>query len=139
MKSKIGTVIALSLAIAISLVACVNDNALEDVAWVLESYGEPDNLKAVLEDTEITVAFDSAEAKIKGFAGCNSYGCIYEIRENKLFIFGPIAKTTRSCGGPIDTQEFLFLKALEAAESYKLEDGKLIITCGDKVLIFKRK
>ena len=139
MRRKIGILVLLSVVTAIILVACINTTTLEDVTWVLESYGEPDNLKTVLEDTEITIAFDSAETKVIGFAGCNSYGGSYELKGNELLIPGPIASTLRSCGERCDDQERQFFKTLETTESYKIEDGKLTISCGNKILVFKRK
>ncbi|GAH09343.1 unnamed protein product, partial [marine sediment metagenome] len=36
-------------------------------------------------------------------------------------------------------QEQKYLKALQAAESYEIRDGKLRITCGAEVLIFVAK
>ena len=111
--------------------------ALEDKVWVLESYGEPGNLKAVLEDTEITATFDSAEGQVTGSAGCNSYSGGYEVEGDNLSIPGPIISTEMSCGEQIDKQEYEYLATLQAAESYKIEDGELTITCGNQALIFK--
>jgi heat shock protein HslJ len=110
---------------------------LEDKVWVLESYGEPGNLKDVLEDTEITATFDSAEEEVTGSAGCNSYFGSYEVKANKLLVPGPIGATEMWCGEQIGEQETQYLTTLQAAENYKIEDGKLTITCGNQVLIFR--
>ncbi len=134
---RIKLLIPLLLAIIISLVGCAKSVALEDTAWVLEAYGEQGNLKAVLADTEVTATFKSIEGQVAGSAGCNSYGGGYELSGNSLSIPGPLMSTMMACGDQIDQQEFRFLRALEAAENYKIENGKLTINCGNQVLIFE--
>ena len=111
---------------------------LEDTLWVLQSYGESDNLTAVLADTEITAMFDSAEEKVTGTAGCNNYFGSYEVEDSQLSIPGPIGATEMWCGEQIGEQETQYLTALQAAENYTIENGKLTITCDSQVLIFQR-
>ena len=115
--------------------------ALEDTIWVLESYGDPENLNAVLEDTEITINFISAEVKMEGSAGCNSYFGGYEVEGNQLSIPGPIGATEMYCMEPegIMEQEQEYLAILQDAESYEIEDDQLQIVSGDKVLVFKHE
>ena len=110
----------------------------EGRTWVLELYGEPDDLNTVLEDTEITIVFISAEGKMEGSAGCNSYFGGYEVNEDKLTIKPPIASTVMACPNPegVMEQEQQYLKTLQAAESFQLQDGKLQITCGSEILIY---
>jgi len=109
--------------------------SLEDTKWILQSYGEPENLKDVLEDTEITATFNKEEGQVTGSAGCNSYFGSYEAEDANLSIPGPIGATEMSCGEQKDTQEREYLSILQAAESYEIEDGKLTINCGNQVLI----
>ncbi len=109
---------------------------LEDKSWVLKSYGEAEDLKDVLEDTEITATFNQEEGQVTGSAGCNSYFGSYEVEGDNLSIPGPIVATEMSCGEQKDTQERDYLSILQAAESYEIEDGKLTINCGNQVLIF---
>jgi len=115
--------------------------ALEDTIWALESYGDPENLNAVLEDTEITINFISAEVKMEGSAGCNSYFGGYEVEGNQLSIPGPIGATEMYCMEPegIMEQEQEYLTILQDAESYEIEDDQLQIVSGDKVLVFKHE
>ena len=127
------------LAITISLVGCGKSVALEDTTWVLESYGEQGDLKAVLADTEVIATFKSAEGQVAGSAGCNSYGGSYELAGNKLSLPEPLISTMMSCGDQIDQQEQQYLAALQSAESYTIEDGKLTIKCVNKILVFKQK
>lgn len=88
MKVKILTVLLLSS--IIGLVACSSGASIEDTVWELESYGEKGNLQTVIQDTEITIEFKSAEEQIAGSGGCNSYFGSYEINKNKLTIIPPI-------------------------------------------------
>ena len=113
--------------------------ALEDTMWILMSYGEPGNLQAVLEDTEITATFDSEKGQVKGSAGCNSYFGGYESKGNELSLAGPIGSTMMSCGEQIDQQEIEYLQILQNAESYEMDGNQLQLTSGDKVLIFNLK
>jgi len=128
--------------ITIYLVACgTGAGALGGTTWILELYGEVGNLQAVLGDTEIIVLFDSAEGKVSGSAGCNNYFASYQLEGDQLSIPGPIAATEMYCMEPegIMGQEQEYLTALQLAEGYKIEDGKLRINCGQQVLIFSRK
>ena len=140
MKFKHILILIFLISTIFSLSACGSPGAaLEDVTWVLESHGQPGNLKAVLEDTEITAEFVSAERAVKGSAGCNSYGGGYEINKNELTFPSPLISTMMACPEPIMNQESDYLSALQVAESYEIEGSKLQINCGSRVLIFKPK
>ena len=127
---------------AIGLVACgpgtVEESPpLEDVTWVLESYGERGNLQTVLEDTEITIEFKSEGGKFAGSGGCNSYFGGYEINNNELNIKPPIGSTMMACPEPIMAQEQEYFKLLETTETFQIQNGKLTISCsGNKILVF---
>jgi heat shock protein HslJ len=120
------------------LAACTGKTetiTLEDTTWVLESYGEQGNLQAVLEDTEITAVFDSAEDKVTGSAGCNSYFAGYEIENNELSI-SAIGSTEMYCEGLME-QEQQYLSILGGAENFQVQDSQLrISSSGNQVLIF---
>ena len=116
-----------------------DEAGLENRIWVLESYGEPDDLKTVLADTEITATFHSAEGKIEGSAGCNNYNGSYQLQGDELSVPGPIAVTMQSCGEQTDQQEFTYLRALEAAENYTIDDSQLTVVCGETVLVFRHE
>ena len=140
MRNTIKLLVFLFLAGTLWLAACsTGAEALEDKTWVLESYGEPDSLNTVLEDTEITATFDSTEGKVTGSAGCNHYFGDYEVSGNELSFPGPIASTEMWCGEEIGEQERQYLSALTDAESYKIEGDKLTINCGQQVLVFERE
>jgi heat shock protein HslJ len=103
----------------------------------LESYGQPGNLQAVLEGTEITATFDSAEKRINGSAGCNSYSGDYQLSDNTL-AFLNISHTEKYCMEPegIMEQETQYLKTLNTAESYQVKDGILQVNSGNEILIY---
>ena len=120
MKVIAKVTISLLLVLVIGLTACGKEFiTLEDKTWVLESYGEPGNLQSVVEDTEITIRFDSDTHRFSGSAGCNNYFGGYKLDvDNKLTIPGPIGATEKSCGEQIDRQEYEYLRILKAAETY---------------------
>lgn len=113
---------------------------LEDRVWVLGKYGDPNNLIDVLEGTEITVELVSAEGKMQGSAGCNSYFGSYEAEGGQLSIPGQIGAMEMYCMEPegIMEQEQEYLAMLQNAGTYEIEDYQLQIFSGDKVLIFER-
>ncbi|MFC2067051.1 META domain-containing protein [Chloroflexota bacterium] len=113
---------------------------LEDTIWVLESYGKKGNLQAVLEGTEITIEFKSAEGKFGGSGGCNNYFGGYEINKNELTIKPPIGATAMACPETIMDQEQEYFKLLETAETFRIQNVKLIINCsGNNGLFFIKK
>lgn len=110
---------------------------LEDTTWRLESYGEPGNLKTVLEATQITATFDRSRKQVNGSAGCNSYFGDYQISDDKL-TFLTIGHTEMYCLEPegVMEQEQQYLKILQAAESFQVMEGKLQIKSGEQILIY---
>ena len=115
-----------------------NTVAIEGTTWALESYGEQGNQQAVLEGTEITATFESAEGQVKGSAGCNNYFGGYQVDKNKLSI-SMLAHTEMYCMEPegVMEQETQYLRLLSAAESYEIIDGKLQIIADSQLLVFK--
>jgi len=112
---------------------------LEDPEWVLESYGEPGNLKAVLEGTEITARFNRDEGLIKGSSGCNNYVGAYTISGNNLSIT-EIEATEIGCLSPegIMEQETHYLGILLNSETFKIDDNTLRIKADSQSLVFTK-
>ena len=106
---------------------------------MLESYGEPGNLQAVLKDTEITAVFDSTKDQVTGSAGLNSYSGSYEVKGNQLSIPGLVGSTMVAGSEAIMTQEDKYFKALQAAESFEMKGDQLQVNHGQQILVFKRK
>ncbi|MFC1932468.1 META domain-containing protein [Chloroflexota bacterium] len=133
--------VCLLVATSLVLFACTKGveepTGLEDKTWLLESYGEHDSLQEVLANTGVTAIFESAEGRVHGSAGCNSYSGDYQVSKNELSI-PLIANTEMYCLEPegVMEQETQYLKILQIAESYEVSDGMLRITAGSQVLVF---
>ena len=132
--------IVVILAGSLFLAACAPGAVpLEDTKWVLTSYGVSGDVKTVLPDTQTTALFDSEKKEVTGSAGCNTYFASYEVDDLNLAIPGPIAVTEMWCGDEIGEQERIYLEALQAADSYRVENGSMIINCGNQMLYFERR
>ena len=142
MRFKLITTCTL-MVLSLCLYACnnvVDTKTLEDITWVLESYGEQSNLQVVLEATEITATFNSSEDTVRGSSGCNTYGGVYEVDGSKLSISN-IYYTEMACIEPegVMEQETEYLSLLSNTESYEIIDGKLRITTAIGILTFSTK
>lgn len=131
-------------AAAAGLVGCVGFSTevapLEDVEWVLESYGEAGDMTPALTTAEVTAELSSENDELTGSAGCNSYFGGYEADGSRLSLVGPMAITEMAClDDDIMDQEARYLDILSAAQSYTIEGGKLMIECGGETLVFKQK
>ena len=90
----------------VSLAACSEAKSdLEDVKWILTSYGPQGDLKTPLADTQITVTFKSDTKDVTGSAGCNSYSGTYVIVGDKLTMVESFGVTEMWCGEEKDVQE----------------------------------
>lgn len=56
------------------------------VTWVLQSYGNPDNLTPAVPDAQVTLIFRSIQMSFDGFGGVNNYGGNYKVDGDKLTI-----------------------------------------------------
>ena len=123
----------------IGLAACSTSNSmLNDEEWFLRSYGYQNDLQVIIEDTEITATFNSAEGEVSGSAGCNTYFARYEVGDNELAIF-EMAYTEMACVSPegVMEQEQEFLTILTGAHSFQADDTTLTIFCsGGRQLYF---
>ena len=117
---------------------------LENTTWMLQSYGQPENLKSVqkgyiyLRNVEITAVFDSVKGQVTGSSGVNTYRGGYKLEDNKLSI-SVFIMTQLGGPQPLIDQEEEFLNLLQAAESFQITDGRLQINCGQQVLVFTEK
>ncbi|MFO8144046.1 MAG: META domain-containing protein [Dehalococcoidales bacterium] len=112
---------------------------LEGVTWVLNSYAGEMGIYKALEDVEATLICDGSEKQLSGFAGCNQYGAPYEIDGLNLAITGPIIHTDMACSSKIMEQEADYLRGLQAAENYEVNNDRLTITGGDWTLEFEKQ
>lgn len=110
------------------------ENELTGSKWLLEDLAG----KGVLDRLQTTVEFGE-DNQLGGNGGCNRYNASYEIKESS-FRVNSIATTFKMCSPAVMNQESQFLKALEKAQSIRLEGPYLLIDCEgyDKPLKFTR-
>lgn len=122
----------------LGLISCYRNTALENKLWVLEAYGEPDNLKSVLKGKGFTITFERKGAIVSGSDGCNAFTGTYKLKRNKISFPEPFIVTLSACGDETIKQSSEVWSILGANESYNIDDGKLtIITGNNRILIFK--
>jgi len=128
MKKKM-IVAGLLLASALLLTACAgaasSADPLNGSSWVLFAYRKTSPIPG----TTITASFE--EGEIRGSGGCNSYFGSYSIEGSTLTIEG-LGWTEMACLNPdgVMDQEQVVLGYLGDAETFELEDGRLIIHVG---------
>ena len=113
--------------------------ALESKTWVLISHGTEGQLQTVLAGVEITATFNPEEAEVRGSSGCNQYFGEYKVKGRELSVSN-IAFTEMACLTPegVMEQEQEFLSIFVAAESFEIQEDKLIIfTANDQLLKFE--
>ena len=128
-----------------SLLACLTKpppqgTGLENKTWLLQSYGETGNLRAVIHGTEITVTFDSGKGQVYGSAGANTYSGSYKVSGDKLSI-RQLAWTEMYRLDPpgVMEQEAEYLRIFKTGESFQVNNTTLQINSGKQVLIYIEK
>ncbi|MEZ4668445.1 MAG: META domain-containing protein [Anaerolineae bacterium] len=129
---------AMLLAVGMVLPAMAQDSTGSSLGglkgnWILVSYGAPDAQTSVLETTTITAEF--SEEGIRGSAGCNTYFGTFKY-DNTTLAMSPLASTRKACDEAGMEQETAFLAALQAASSYQLTGGQLLINYEGGILTF---
>jgi heat shock protein HslJ len=123
----------------LTLNACQSLNSpLEDYNWILTSWTEKGDMKALVPDTQLTACFNGKDKTMSGSGGCNQYSGSYKVDGLNLTIT-ELVTTLMSCGEQKDEQERQYLNALKHAANFKLDHGNLIIYCGMDTLQFKRE
>jgi heat shock protein HslJ len=120
--------LALLVALVASLQAgCGGDDGggdappLEGTEWTLvDGVDAPD-------DSVPTLTLDDGSAS--GFGGCNTFNGAYELDGESITI-GPLAATLMGCEEDKSTAEAAYFPALEAADSWAIEDGELVLSSG---------
>jgi len=117
----------------------VSEIDLMDTSWALAMFGDSSGqLQEVLPGVEITAVF-SADNRVAGSSGCNSYASLYTIDDNIMTISVP-AMTRMTCDDPegIMLQETSFLGNLTSVASYQIGANELQLLDIDEsvILIF---
>lgn len=95
-------------------------------SWDVISYNTgTEAVRSVIIDTEITANFGD-DGQLTGNAGCNDYFASYEVDGENISI-GGVGMTEKFCMDPegIMDQESQYLAALETADVYKIEAGRM--------------
>ena len=105
--------------------------------WVLEAYGDPNNLTAASQAAVVTLNFDPAESNMFGSAGCNTYSASYEL-DGKAITTGPAMSTMMACSPEeVMDQEGAYLGLLGQATNYSLSGESLTLIAADgQILVF---
>ena len=85
----------------------------------------------------VTLLLDETQKKISGFAGCNRFFGSYKT-ENTAITFSGMGSTKMFCQDTQATEDAYF-KVLETIQSYKIENDKLLLLAGDRVVMEFRK
>jgi heat shock protein HslJ len=104
---------------------------LEGTTWLLDK---------TIPGSEITALF--ANGQVSGSAGCNTYQGTYRstrAADRNIIEIGPLATTRMMCDEPLMDQESLYLAALEAATSYRIEGFTLTIVYPGGELLYYDK
>jgi len=94
-------------------------------AWVATSILDGDAVTSPIAGTELTATF-TADGKLTGSAGCNTYATTYRASGGAMTIAQP-AGTRKLCDTPegVMEQEHAFLTALAATAGYTVEGARL--------------
>jgi heat shock protein HslJ len=95
--------------------------SLAGTEWTLEEIGG----KPVIEHSRATLAFMEA-GRVSGNGSCNRFMGPVEISGDNIKL-GPLAGTKMMCEPAAADQETAYLKALEAAQKFAVQDGRLLI------------
>jgi heat shock protein HslJ len=97
-------------------------NALAGTSWALTSLNVN---QVLLPGSTLTLQFvDGSSANANG--GCNNYSGTYAVYFSGISI-GPLAGTKLSCGTEIDTQESVYIQALESATTFAVSGDVLVL------------
>jgi len=129
--------------------------------WVLEYYGESGNLTAPYSGKDVTLIISACataeqnigdypvrENVIAGSAGVNWYFGNYEVDGNKFITYtvvgeekhiGSLVRTEMMGPAHLMAQENRYLDILTSAQTYEITNGRLSISSGEEVLIFRWK
>lgn len=100
---------------------------LAGTAWTLQSgVDAPADAVPTLTLTE--------DGQASGFGGCNSFGGGYELDGDSIS-FGPLASTQMACPEPQMATETAYYQALDAVDTWAVEDGQLVLSGGNEELL----
>lgn len=96
--------------------------ALQGGPWTVEDI----NGGGVIDNSNATLTF-SIDGKISGSGGCNYYSGNYQASGKAISINGGMAMTEKACAPALMAQDQRLTSILQNAQSYSINNGKLII------------
>ena len=102
-----------------------------DISWKLsELDGKVVEIKGI---KPFNLLFDTVTGTARGFAGCNGFSGEFEVKEEKLQIFG-VFHTEMGCEISIINIEEKYISVLEEVDSFAVEEGVLVLKKGSVIL-----
>jgi heat shock protein HslJ len=111
---------------------------LKDTQWVLQAYGNPEDLQPVEPATTVTAVFtgqpNQTQGTIVGFGGCNSYSADFVVQDDRIIVRPPLG-TLAICPVGSD-QETAYLSLLGQAETFEISGKQLTLSGPNGVLVY---
>lgn len=95
-------------------------------SWKLVNMTAANSPTPMLPVSEKVPIAEFTDGNISGSGGCNRFMGSYETKAGTLTI-SPLASTFMACEEPIMAQELKYLTALQGAQRYEVEPGRLTI------------
>ena len=110
---------------------------LENTSWKLDSYRDDGAMRRLPAGAEVTLTFQNGAAG--GKSGCNRYQSAVTVGDDSL-VFGPAMGTKMACPPPLMEIEEKYLRALEAASTWRISGDTLELRdgAGQVTLTFSR-
>lgn len=120
LRRVVGAAALLALSTGCAMVS--DATARPEGLWIVEDV----NSGGIIDSSRIEITF-SNDGGVSGSIGCNRFTGQYELDASTLS-FGPLAATERACAPALNQQEARVLAALNAVESWSLDEtGALIL------------
>lgn len=130
-KSRTAGLVAAIVGIGLAVAGCTGsagtastDTADLEGTWVLESLGGETELTPA---GEVTTELTLQDGEATGSGGVNRFNGTYEATDDGSISFGPIASTRMAGSEEAMAQESEFFAALDAAETFEFDDGRLVL------------
>ena len=121
---------AASVLIAALVVAGCSQQAqqpqMDGTRWTLSGWAESTPIPA-----DVTITAEFTGTTLSGNSGVNSYSGAYEAEGSGAFSAGPLAGTMMAGPKPAMDAEAAYLRRLEAARSYAMTAGTLVLKDGE--------
>ncbi|MDD4923970.1 MAG: META domain-containing protein [Dehalococcoidales bacterium] len=113
---------------------------VEDILWVMDTYGDAFTYTIPVQYAEFTLYLDSSKGEFSGNVGINRYWGHYKLEGNQLSFPDRILAVTQAYQGEsLQQQQEEYLSIFMNSDTCEVVDGKLHITDEDRWIIFYRQ